>query len=84
MFAINAAMAAVPHISEATVIKFLQSKGLRREGTSGGKVAQKRVFIGGSPKTAKEQSTDVSAPQAEDSSVDAHMEDRTQEKGFIR
>ena len=29
MFAINGAMAMVPDISEATVIKFLQSKGLR-------------------------------------------------------
>ena len=47
MFAINAAMATVPDISEATVIKFLQSKGLRPEGTSGGKMAQKTVFIGG-------------------------------------
>ena len=75
MFAINAAMVAVPDISEVTVIKYLQSKGLRPEGTSGGKMAQKRVFIGGRPKTAKEQSTEVSAPQAEDSDVHAHMED---------
>ena len=47
MFAINDAMAVVPDISEATVIKFLQSKGLRLEGISGGKMPQKRVFIGG-------------------------------------
>ena len=78
IFAINAAMAAVPDIREAIVIKFLQSKGLRPKGTSGGKMAQKRVFIGGRPKTAKEQSTEVSAPQAEDSDVDAHTEDGTQ------
>ena len=81
MFAINGAMAAVPHISEANVIKFLPSHGLWREGTSGGKMAQKRVFIGGRPKTAKEQSTEVSAPQPEDSDVDAHTEDGTQDKG---
>ena len=79
MFAINGAMAAVPNISEATVIKFLQSQGLRPEGTSGGKMAQKRVFIGGRPKTAKEQSTKVSAPQAKDSDDDA--EDGTEDKG---
>ena len=41
-------------------------------------MAQKRVFIGGRPKTAKEQSTEVSAPQAKDSDDDA--EDGTEDK----
>ena len=81
MFAINAAMAVVPGISEATVIKSLQSKGLQPLGTSCGKMAQKRVFIGGRPKTAKEQSTKVSAPQAEDPHVEAHTEDGSKEQG---
>ena len=55
MFAINGAMAVVPEISETNVIKFLQSKGLQLEGTSGEKMAQKRVFTGQHPKSAKEQ-----------------------------
>ena len=49
----NKAMAVVPDISEATVINFLQSKGLRPEGTSGGKMPKKRVFTGRRLKTPK-------------------------------
>ena len=78
MFATNVAMAAVPDISEATVINFLQGKGLRPEGTGGGKMAQKRVFIGGRPKTTKEQSTEVSAKEP---NVEAHTDDGIQEHG---
>ena len=79
MFAINGAMAVLPDSSEATVIKFLQSKWLRPEGAKGGKMAEKRVFTGGRPKTAKEQGTNVSPPQAQDPDVDAHTEDGTKE-----
>ena len=73
MFALNNAMAVVLDVSEATVIKFLQSKGLQLEGISGGKMAQKRVFTGGRPKSATEQFTVFSPPQVEDPDVEAHM-----------
>ena len=37
-------------------------------------------FIGGRSNTPKEQSTEVSAPQAEDPDVEAHTEDGAQEQ----
>ena len=72
MFAINGAMAVMPDISEAIVIKILPSKGLQPKGTNGGKMAQKRVFTGARPKSAKEQFTVVSPPQDEEFDVEAH------------